>query len=147
MFRKILFCYDGSAEGRNALKVGADVALCMRAEAHLLAIIRPQPGPMVPEGYGPGWFDEENRMARAVLHEGVNWLKERGLAAHGYLAFGNAIPEIVSVAQNLHPDLIVVGHRHRSRLARWWSEDEEATLLDLVSCSILVSVQEPDASV
>jgi nucleotide-binding universal stress UspA family protein len=147
MFRKILLCYDGTEEGRNALRAGADVALCMQAQAHLLAIIRPHSAPIVPEGFSPGWFQHEDDAARAILNEGVAWLTEHGLEAHGKLAFGNAIEEIVHSARELKPDLIVVGHRQRSRLARWWSEDEDATLLERISCSLLVAVRDPNAEV
>jgi nucleotide-binding universal stress UspA family protein len=145
VFHNILLCYDGTEEGRNALKAGADVALCMQSKAHLLAIIRPRSVPIVPEGFSESWFQHENDAAAAILNEGVAWLKEHGLEAHGKLAFGNAIEEIVHAARDLQPDLIVVGHRHRSRLARWWSEDEDATLLERISCSLLVAVRDVNA--
>jgi len=144
MFRKIILCYDGSAEGRNALREGADVALCMQAETHLLAIIRTAAAPTVPEAYGEAWFSHQESAAASILNEGVDWLRERGLQAHGRLAFGNAIDEIVRAAHSLQPDLIVVGHRQRSRLARWWSDGEDATLLDRLPCSVLVAVGKPD---
>jgi hypothetical protein len=48
MYRKILLCYDGTREGRNALKEGAEVALCMNAETYLLAIVRSMVGVTVP---------------------------------------------------------------------------------------------------
>jgi len=38
----------------------------------------------------------------------------------------------------------VVGHRQRGRLARWWSESGEETLLDLTNCSILAAVVTPE---
>jgi nucleotide-binding universal stress UspA family protein len=140
MYRKILLCYDGSAEGRNALKEGADVALCMQAEAHLLAIIRSALGAGVPEGVNEMAFRHEDSNAEAILREGVDWLRAHGLNAHGSIVFGNAIEQITQAVQRLGPDLIVVGHRRRSRLARWWSEGEDATLLERVSCSVLVAV-------
>ena len=36
----ILLCYDGTAEGRRALRQGADVAIAMKSRAYLLAICR-----------------------------------------------------------------------------------------------------------
>ena len=47
------------------------------------------------------------------------------------------------MANRIGADLIVVGHRYRSRFAKWWSEDEESTLLHKVSCSILVAMELP----
>jgi hypothetical protein len=40
--------------------------------------------------------------------------------------------------------LIVVGHKHRTRLARWWSESDEESLLERIRCSILVAVAVSD---
>jgi nucleotide-binding universal stress UspA family protein len=140
MYRTILLCYDGSTEGRNALREGAEVALCMHAQVHLLAIIRSTLAVGVPEGVNEMAFRDEDSNADAVLREGVNWLRARGLDARGEIVFGNAIEQITLAVQRIRPELIVVGHRRRSRLARWWSEGEDATLLERVPCSVLVAV-------
>lgn len=144
MYRNILLCYDGSKEGRNALKEGAEIALCMQVQTHLLAVIREDGGPGVLEGYSEAWFRSQDSAAQNILDEGVAWLRERGLDAHGRIVFGNAIEEIVRAAQETKADLIVVGHRRRSRLARWWSDDEDAVLLDLIPCSVLVAIEKPE---
>jgi len=146
MFQKILLCYDGSVEGRNALKDGADIALCMKAETHLLAILRNTPHSLVPEGVSDTLFNLEQEEVTRILKEGVAWLKDHGLEAHGYIAFGNPIEEIDAAARKIGVDLIVVGHRHRSRLARWWSDAEDATLLERACCSILVSIAPPPSA-
>ena len=143
MYQRILLCYDGTAEGRNALRDGADVAICMKTETHLLAIIRSTTGRSVPEGLTEAAFHRENEEAMQILNEGVAWLKERGLDAHGYIAFGDPIEQIDLTARSLNVDLIVLGHRKRSRLARWWSDSEDATLLERAPCSILVAVGPP----
>lgn len=140
MYRKILLCYDGSEEGRNALNEGAETALCMHADTHLLAIIRNMSGANVPESFSETFFDNQQQAAMRILREGVEWLQTRGLSAQGHLVFGNPIEHIVQCARKLDVDLIVVGHRQRSRLARWWSDSEGATLLEQAPCSILVAV-------
>jgi nucleotide-binding universal stress UspA family protein len=143
MYRRILLCYDGTAEGRNALRDGANVAICMNTETHLLAIIRSTVGTTIPEGMSEATVTRENDEAVQILNEGVAWLKERGLDAHGYIAFGDPIEQIDATARSLGVDLIVLGHRKRSRLARWWSDSEDATLLERAPCSILVAVAPP----
>src|SRR3954467_12005803 len=120
MYSRILLCYDGSAEGRNALREGADIALCMKAETFLLAICR-NIEPTVPEGATETLFRCNEDNAKAVLNEGVEWLKGRGLEAHGLLMQGDPLVHIAATAQRLRADLIVVGHRKRGRLERWWS--------------------------
>lgn len=140
MFTKILLCYDGSVEGRNALRQGADVALCMHAETYLVAICKSGIDSSVPEGITPALIQHDDDRAQAILREGVAWLKERGLDAHGCLVYGDPLEHIPSIARDVGADLIVVGHRQRGRLARWWSESDEQTLLDVTNCSILAAV-------
>jgi nucleotide-binding universal stress UspA family protein len=141
MYQKILLCYDGSVEGRNALKEGADIAICMKAETYLLAIVRTMTGMYVAEGVTEAYFSEEDKMAREILDQGVAWLREHGLEAHGRLAVGDPIQVIQEAANRLGVDLIVLGHRPRGRLARWWAGHAEgASLLDRVHCSILAAI-------
>ena len=97
----------------------------------------------VPEGVTPELFTLEEDAAKALLTEGVQWLKDHGVPAEGQLVFGNPMVHIPEVAQRINADLIVVGHRYRTRMAKWWSEDEEATLLNKVTCSILVAMEPP----
>ena len=143
MYQNILLCYDGTAEGRRALRQGADVAMAMKANAYLLAICRNMLSTAVPEGITPELVRCEEETAQALLTEGVQWLKDHGVPAEGQLVFGNPMAHIPEVAQRINADLIVVGHRYRTRMAKWWSEDEEATLLHKVSCSILVAMEQP----
>jgi nucleotide-binding universal stress UspA family protein len=140
MYRCVLLCYDGSAEGRRALREGARVARAVGARAHLLAICKSMVSGSTPEGVTPALFGCQDDVAQALLDEGVGKLRELGVQAEGTLTHGHPIAEIPRIAREVQADLIVVGHRARGRLARWWTESEEQMLLDHVNCSILVSL-------
>lgn len=140
MYHNILLCYDGSEEGRNALKEGAEVALSMNAHTHLLAILRSRGADIAAGSLGPSHLpDAQQQAAMRILREGVEWLKARNLDAQGQLVFGDPVSRIATCARTLGCDLVVVGHHHRSRLARWWSEAEEETLIERTPCSVLVA--------
>ena len=139
MYSKVLLCYDGTAEGRRALRHGADVVVCMKSEAYLLAIVQNMVAAAIPEGVTPLFAECEDGRAQALLDEGVKWLRDRGVSAQGSLESGSAVECIAATARRIGADLIVVGHRNRSRLARWWSASDEESLLERVSCSILVA--------
>jgi nucleotide-binding universal stress UspA family protein len=139
MYSRVLLCYDGTREGRRALRQGADVVISMKAEAYLLAICQNLVATAIPEGVTPALCAQEDERANALLEEGVAWLRERGVAAQGTLEFGNAVDRISETAERIGADLIVLGHRRRGRLARWWSESDEESLLERVACSILVA--------
>jgi nucleotide-binding universal stress UspA family protein len=139
-YQKILLCYDGTREGRKALRCGADLALDLKAETHLLSVVDMRTSIAQSAGLltdvACGHFEEA---AREILQEGVNWLTERGVQAHGHFACGHPVDEIAHLADELQADLVVVGHRCRSGLARWWMGSGNTQLLDRVSCSILVA--------
>jgi nucleotide-binding universal stress UspA family protein len=128
-------------EGRKALREGAEIAIAMKSEAHLLAICRSLLASSVPEGVTPQLMNCEEEAARALLDEGVQKLKDHGISAQGALVFGDPLVHIPKTASRIGADLIVVGHRARGRLERWWSDSQEQTLLNLVSCSILVAMK------
>ncbi len=139
MYSKVLLCYDGTREGRKALRAGADVVISMKAEAYLLAICHSLVASAIPEGITPALVECEDQRANALLEEGVAWLRERGVPAKGSLEYGNAVDCIVETAGKIGADLIVLGHKQRGRLARWWSASDEESLLERVSCSILIA--------
>jgi nucleotide-binding universal stress UspA family protein len=139
MYRRVLLCYDGTREGRKALRQGADVVISMNAEAHLLAICANLVTSAIPEGVTPALVEHEDSRANGLLEEGVQWLRERGVRAQGSLEYGNAVDCITATAHRIGADLIVLGHKSRGRLARWWSDSDEQSLLERVSCSILVA--------
>ncbi|HTI17965.1 MAG TPA: universal stress protein [Trinickia sp.] len=140
-YNKILLCYDGTREGRKALRCGADLALDLNAETHLLSVVDMRTSIAQSAGLltdvACGRFEDA---AREILQEGVDWLTERGVTAHGHFAFGHPIDEITNLADELKVDLVVVGHRARSGLSRWWMGSGNTQLLDRVSCSILVTI-------
>jgi nucleotide-binding universal stress UspA family protein len=144
VYGKVLLCYDGTREGRKALRAGADVVISMKSQAHLLAICQSLVANAIPEGVTPELVNCDDERANALLQEGVQWLKDRGVSAQGSLEYGNAVDCIAKTAQRIGADLIVLGHRHRGRLARWWSQSDEESLLERVSCSILVAAASED---
>lgn len=143
MYKKILLCYNGTMEGRRALRQGAEIAMAMGASAYLLAICRDMIKGAIPEAVTPELVNCERETAVELLNEGVRLLKDRGVPSEGSLVYGDPLVHIPQIAQRIGADLIVVGYRPRSRLARWWSEDDEAMLLHKVSCSLLVTVAPP----
>lgn len=138
-YHRILLCYDGTAEGRRALRLGAQLAHDLHVETHLLAVIDDtewmQGLPVVPAVS----FAHEQQTAKALLQEGVDNLADLGVIAQGHLAVGNPIMEISSCAKALDIDLIVVGHHRSGRFYRWWTGQDEGRLLDHLSCSVLMT--------
>ena len=144
MYKTVLLCYDGSSEGRKALREGAALARVMGSETYLLAVCRNLVAATPPEGMSAALVESEESAARAILNEGVRKLVEAGIKAQGALLIGDPLMHIPSFAAKIGADLIVIGHRPRSRLARWWSESPQSLLLNRVACSLLVAMNAED---
>lgn len=139
MYRRILLAYDGSVEGRRALHEGAMLARLCAAEVVLLAVVNLSAGIVMAEGAGPGAAEHQEEAYAQILAEGAERLKTLGFAPEARLAFGNPAREIAETARQCAADLVVVGHRHQSSFARWWSGSVGSSLLDGLSCSLLVA--------
>ncbi len=141
LYGRILMAFDGSESGRQALWQGAQVALQNAAQVELLAVVRiPSTYGFIEAGYPENLLDDETARIDGVLEEGVRLLREQGLSVNGHRRIGEPVLEISRLAQELAVDLVVVGHRPRGRLARWWHGSVGTTLLEELECSILVAM-------
>ncbi len=138
MYQRILLAYDGSIEGRTALREGALLARRYGAQVFVLSVIPETAGAKLGEGVGGGGVAQQRGEYERVLQEGMARLKTFGFRASGKLAIGEPAREIAAYAEQVGADLVVVGHRRLSALGRWWSGATGAYLSDHIRCSLLV---------
>ena len=144
VFNCVLLCYDGSADGRRALKRGAEFAILVGAEVHVLSILASNainPAVMAAAGGYPCLVDEEY-LSRELLDDLMARLKSRGIKAYAHLARGDTIPTIVAYSKKLAADLIVVAHYPNAKGRRWWAGPERQPLAEQVDCCVFVAVSE-----
>jgi nucleotide-binding universal stress UspA family protein len=139
-FNRILLCYDGTREGQHALADGASLAEELKAEVHLLAVIDSSSWIQGADIISAVPVDLVTESAKGLLDEGRQKLAARGIRASVHFAVGDPLDQIPHFANELKVDLVVVGHRRATRLARWWSGKKDGLLLDRVSCSVLVTM-------
>lgn len=141
MYRTILLAYDGSQQGHEALDQGAELASLCQARVYLFAVVAHELGVALAEAAAPSDLPErEYQEVRRVLAAGAEELRRAGLSVQTRLGTGNPAEEIGRMAHEVGADLIVVGHREQSALARWWRGSVGASLLAHAPCSLLVAV-------
>jgi nucleotide-binding universal stress UspA family protein len=138
-FHRVLLCYDATREGQKALKEAAALVERIDAETHVLAVLNDAAWMHGADVMLAESLESATEAANALLQEGLAKLAARGVHATGHLAMGDPMERIPAFAKALDVDLIVVGHRHSSPLARWWAGRNDGRLLDKVSCSVLVA--------
>jgi nucleotide-binding universal stress UspA family protein len=141
LYKKILLAYDGSIEGRLALREGAKLAQFCGAEVFLLAVVEPSVGATL-EGGVAILMDDQTAAYKAILAEGVERLKAMGFSPTARLGVGAAGQEIAGVAEEIEANLVVVGHRPTGPLARWWFGSVGTYLIKRLHCSVLVAQTE-----
>jgi nucleotide-binding universal stress UspA family protein len=142
MFRHVLLCYDGSDAGRRALKRGAELAILVNAQVHVLSIISDAvaDAALLARATGHVCLVEDARGYRKMLDESIDWLASRGVAAEGHLVRGDTMDQIVTYSKNLDIDLIVLGHYPRPSGGRWWSGSQRTALAERVDCCVFIAV-------
>jgi nucleotide-binding universal stress UspA family protein len=139
MYARILLAYDGSLEGRTALREGALLAKGCGAKVFLLSVVSETAGLRIGESAFPGAVMHERNSYKSVFDDGVERLKRLGFEPVAKLVEGEPALEISAFAKRVSADLVVVGHRRQTLVERWWSGSTGAYLLDNIGCSLLVA--------
>lgn len=113
MYQRVLLAYDGSIEGRTALREGALLARRYGAAVFVLSVIREAAGTQLGEGVGGGGVAQQQGEYERVLQEGMARLAEVGFQASGKLVIGEPAREIAAYAEEVRADLVVVGAHGR----------------------------------
>jgi nucleotide-binding universal stress UspA family protein len=144
MYRRVLLCYDGTLANRSALNEAVNLIVHLRAEAHVLAIAPSiSLGITAATSLGASSTIQEEQYRRRVQEIAAD-LRARGIQALDYLVFGLAIDHIPSFAERLACDLVIVSHKSRSNMKRWWAGKENVALADRMPCSILIAIDRAD---
>ena len=137
MYKRILLAYDGSVEGRTALREGALLAKQCGAEVFLLSVLD-NATLFLSEAAHPGASVQMEDSFKEILDEGAARLRRLGFDPVAEMVRGQPAQEIGNFARKVGADLIVVGHRRQSAFDRWWSGPKGAYLMDYTDCSLLV---------
>jgi len=81
---------------------------------------------------------EEQRVGERAVAEAVEALRQAGFASQGCMVAGQPVEVIVGKAQELQCELIIMGHRHLSRLGRLLDPSISAKVIDRVKVPVLV---------
>jgi nucleotide-binding universal stress UspA family protein len=142
MFSNLLLAFDGTREGRQALREAAALARRVDAKVHLLSVVHLTPGELLGESALPGALVESDEAEMdKVVREGLAELRREGLSAEGTLSRGpNPARDIADCARRIGADLIVLGHRDQGLLARLWNGSVGQQLVAHAPCSVLIAV-------
>jgi nucleotide-binding universal stress UspA family protein len=131
---RALFAYDGSTFAKRALRyatrLGDDLEALVITVSPLLI-----EGPPTEESTDPERGAEE---AKRQLEDAKRLLAEEGAQAEMMHAYGNPAAEIIAAAERHDADLIVLGQRGRSAIARFIGGSVSDRVVRHATCDVLV---------
>ena len=134
--KHILVGYDGSEHADKAFAMAADLASKYGAKLEVMSVARP-PEP-------PEMVETEALLENAQAHfeQAFAALKTRAEAAGLHPEFtvlvGSPADQIIHHAHETGADLIVLGHRGKSRIARWLLGSISKRVVSYADCAVLI---------
>ena len=116
MYRKILIAYDGSDASKKAFEAARELASQNGADLWVLSVARqPEIGDDVET---EAVIENSRRYHRRLLAELKSASAAGNVHVHFEVSVGHPAEQIIYEADKLGVDLIVMGHRGRSKFAR-----------------------------
>jgi len=141
MFSKIVVALNDLPESQRALRTGIELSRLCNAELMTISILGNLPAyssfSIVVDPGSPAAMMEERRHRHEEMHENAaNLAREMGVHAHGAIAVGNEVRQILAFLKEHSTDLLVVGlHQHDFYLSRLWNSIYD--LAQDATCSVL----------
>ncbi|GIW82967.1 MAG: universal stress protein UspA [Gemmatales bacterium] len=138
--KSILHPTDFSEYSRPAFEVACSLARDNKAELHLAHVIPP-----IVVGYGHGVVPPDPDVRRREVEQMLESLKAEAapLSVTIHVEDGEAAPAVLSLADRIHCDLIVLGTHGRTGLARLLMGSIAEAIVRKAKCPVL-TVKIPD---
>ena len=135
-FDRFLVASDGSEFGFAAMREAVALAKACNAEVHAMSLV---PTDVQHEGLGETVLKQEVDTVSSHLQELEQMAKAAGVECHTQLVHGSVIDaSIVTTADDIKADLIVMGRRGRRGLARLMLGHATAKVIGNARCNVMV---------
>jgi nucleotide-binding universal stress UspA family protein len=122
---KLLMTLDGSKLSEASIPYAAELASRLGANVVLLRVMGMSYGAFSSTGeafiayYSEEQMEADRTLAKNYLESIAGQLKQRGVNVETQVRFGDAAEEIISLASDIHADLVVMSTHGRSGIGRW----------------------------
>jgi len=136
MFSRILVAYDTSEQSESAFSHAIEIAARFQSDLLVLSIVRPPEPPTRVEleaflESGREHYEEAFAKLRRVA-------SQRGVTLRTAVEVGHPAQNIVRAAERERSDLVVMGRRGKTVIARWVLGSVSERVLRYAHCPVLV---------
>ncbi|CAH2773896.1 MAG: hypothetical protein CBARDCOR_2395 [uncultured Caballeronia sp.] len=153
MFNNVLIALDGSAAGERVLRLATAVAVTGRTRLNVLCVVDPgyRQWNTAADGHESHGLlypcaTEQTSQAERVVGDAVSYLSGLGQSASGWVCDGAPADTLIAEARRIGADLIVMGHRHLSRLQRWADPSTADAVVERAPCPVLIDAMRADSN-
>lgn len=141
----VLLVFDATDEGQVALERCSELSVALSAHVNVMSVVDTASSNAACGGHlsdlGHTYLEE---VARRALKTAIDHLTNKGITANGKVAFGRTVDTITRYAEASAPDIVIVGHRPRNAVPRWWRDRPvHADLAERLHGSTIVTVTLP----
>lgn len=136
--KKVLIAIDGSPNSRKTLLEGASLAKKNKAKITLVTVAQTSFEADLNENEIKLLKDAVILKARVLLEETASALKRLRIKTDAVLREGDPADEILLIANEIKPDIIVVGSKGKGKIARFLLGSVSRKIAELAKCSVLV---------
>ncbi len=141
MFKIILVAIDASDQRHTILAQAAEIAIRFEAELNVVSVCDlTQHSEMLAVDPIPEIFTTLEEGVGDLLAEARHQLQEAGVTCRTYALDGEIAGQIVSLAERICADLIVIGHRYLSWLRRLMESSVGRNLMAETPCNMMIVV-------
>jgi nucleotide-binding universal stress UspA family protein len=145
--KKIVVGTDGSDTACIAVRSAIELAKALGADLHLVTAYDPvsavplaaaEPTVVAALLTDVEWMKANTRQANDILDRAAQWAKDVGITAECHTANGSAPDAIISTAENVGADLIVVGDKGMAGLKRFLTGSVPNAVAHKAPCSVWI---------
>jgi nucleotide-binding universal stress UspA family protein len=137
-FRTILVGDNGTLESERAVAVAMSLGEQLKATVILLGVLPPPSAESLAEGYGLESHVDARRKLEEHLERTAQAGRQAGVDVVAEIVEGMPEASIEKRAEHGGADLVVVGHRHISRMRTWLEGSTSESLVRRCPASVLV---------
>jgi nucleotide-binding universal stress UspA family protein len=136
VLKKIIIAYDGSDPSKKALDYAFDLAEKYNARLTVLSVVRI---PEVPDDVETeAIIDEASDSLQREFDKMKSAFAGKKIEASFEIRVGHPADQIVSFADEIKADLIVMGHRGRTDISRWLLGSISKRVMSYAHCSVFL---------
>lgn len=136
--KKILIPFDGSELSKRAAEKGIAIAVDQGAEVVGLKVITFEGGLITPsDGLWEAIMEDHKKKAKAILDQLDSMAKEKGLEITLEIREGGVEEEMMTIAEEIGADLIIMGMGGHSGLGKYLGKSLDRVLLE-APCPVMV---------